>query len=296
MQEKWADAIDLQLRVKEGREKVLGPYHEDTILVGSILAEIYTELGELEEAEAAVLATKTGDEKRLGVVQEPTIRAARDLGILYLKLGLYQRAEGFLTTVKAMYEERFGLEHEETLGAMSNIAKVYQCQNWFEEAEKELLKSKEYMERVLGQDHKYTKITTNNLVQMYLEQGRIQEAMTIFLPKDQHCSANSVSLQQGCEDVDSEEMLKAAIKMTLQPDSDLSEEDQDDMLELERAIELSFRNDDDWWVIPLFWSIPGIISFRLTVNCLDDNFEFNPAFENDVFWLRVDLGDVGSYG
>lgn len=244
IQRRWAEAVEMFSEVKEGREKRSGVRDPLTIYPSSRIAEIYTEQGRLGEAEGILCQIKEWTEQSLGPSDPDTLKAIRDLGIMYLSNGKLPQARETMEECMKRSVYVLGPHHEETLGSMANLGEVYRRQGRFDQAEEILRKAKEKMDIVLGPEHPYTQTVTDILASTYLDQGKIGEAFTIRLlqrrprfPITDPSHPAQTPSPVGGDDDDEESLLNAALAMSLEPDSDIEEDEL-----IRRAIELSLED------------------------------------------------------
>lgn len=137
----------------EGREKVLGPEHPDTLTSVSNLGSVLGSLGKYEEAKAMHQRALEGSEKVLGPEHPNTLTSVSNLGSVLASLGKYEEAEAMHRRALDGYEKVLGPEHPNTLTIMHNLAHTWISQDKVQEALALMGKCVELRNRLLGPDH-----------------------------------------------------------------------------------------------------------------------------------------------
>jgi tetratricopeptide (TPR) repeat protein len=156
-------ALPLKRRALEGRERVLGPDHPDTLVSVNNLAGCLNELGDAAAAMPLYRRAVEGNERDLGPDHPDTLTCVSNLaggldalGDAAAALPLYRRAlEG--------RERGLGSDHPDTLVSLNNLAQCLQALGDAAAALALYHRALEGTERVLDPDHPTTLIIVNNL-------------------------------------------------------------------------------------------------------------------------------------
>ncbi|SJL08189.1 uncharacterized protein ARMOST_11552 [Armillaria ostoyae] len=178
-----AHADCLWIKVENIRQKTLvycesyfGRHHLNTLRSKSNLAQIYKELGQVEEAKVLEKETLKLCKEVLGECHSDTLRSMSGLAITYEMLGQLEEAEVLQKETLKLCKEVLGECHPDTLRSMSNLAIIYEMLGQLEKAEvlkKETLKLRK---EVLGECHPDTLTSMNNLAITYEKLGQLEKA------------------------------------------------------------------------------------------------------------------------
>ncbi|OBT60492.1 hypothetical protein VE03_10079 [Pseudogymnoascus sp. 23342-1-I1] len=138
-QGKYEEAEAMQRRALEGREKVLGVEHPDTLTsvsqLGSVLEKqgkyeeaeamnigwVLERRGKYEEAEAMHWRALEGSEKVLGAEHPNTLTSVSNVGLMLSRQGKYEEAEAMQRRALEGSGKVLGVEHPDTLAAMGQL-------------------------------------------------------------------------------------------------------------------------------------------------------------------------------
>jgi tetratricopeptide (TPR) repeat protein len=160
----------------EGREKVLGPEHPDTLASVNNLGSVLERQGKYEEAEAIHRRALEGREKVLGPEHPDTLSSVDNLGLILSRQGKYEEAEAIHRWALEGREKVLGPEHPDTLISIDNLGWVLERQGKYEEAEAMHWRALEAKEKVLGPEHPDTLTSVDNLGSVLERQGKYEEA------------------------------------------------------------------------------------------------------------------------
>jgi tetratricopeptide (TPR) repeat protein len=172
----YAAAEEISRDALDGREKVLGPEHPDTLTSVNNLGSVLERQGKYEEAEAMHRRALKGREKVLGLEHPDTLTSVNNLGLLLESQGKYEEAEAMHRRALEGYEKVLGLEHPDTLTSVSKLGSVLERQGKYEEAEAMHRRALEGREKVLGPEHPDTITSVNNLGSVLERQRKYGEA------------------------------------------------------------------------------------------------------------------------
>jgi tetratricopeptide (TPR) repeat protein len=147
----------------EGRIKVLGKEHPDTLMSMNDLASLLESQGKYDEAEPIYRQTLQLSEKVLGKEHPGTLTSINNLAFLLESQGKYDEAEPIYRQTLQLTQKVLGKEHPDTLISMNNLASLLVSQGKYDEAEPIYRQTLELSEKVLGKEHPDTLISMNNL-------------------------------------------------------------------------------------------------------------------------------------
>ncbi|KAL2812568.1 hypothetical protein BDW59DRAFT_38882 [Aspergillus cavernicola] len=178
-QGRWAEAQELEVELRDTRERILGEEHPHTLDSMSSLALVYSNQGKLEEA--VELFTKVMDtSQRILSPDHASIQTLRaNLAATYWKQGRWTEAEELQAKILKDRQQMLGDEHPSTLNSMLNLASIYRDQGSLEAAEELETKVLRERERMLGRDHPQTLAVMANLAITYHSRGDWKRAETL---------------------------------------------------------------------------------------------------------------------
>jgi Tfp pilus assembly protein PilF len=160
----------------EGREKVLGLEHPDTLTSVDNLGEALERQGKYEEAEAMHRQALEGREKVIGPEHPDTLTSVDNLGLVLEGQGKYEEAKAMHRRALEAREKVLGPEHPDTLTSVNNLGLVLERQGKYEEAEAMHRRDLKGSEKVLGPEHPDTLTSVSNLGLVLERQGKYEEA------------------------------------------------------------------------------------------------------------------------
>ena len=158
-------------------QRVLGPNHPDTPMIGRRLADAYLTAGLAAEAcpwFQWILADRVGV---LGPDHLATIGVRRDLGHALLAAKQFRDALTVLNGAAADYERIRGPDHPDTLGARDELAAAHRAAGQFDDAIRLYRRTLADREGVQGSRHPDTLTTRQHLADAYLAAGRPKNAL-----------------------------------------------------------------------------------------------------------------------
>jgi hypothetical protein len=159
----YAPARDLQQKVVQARERVLGPEHLQTLAARGDLASWTGEAGDAAAARDLFAGLLSVFERVLGPEHPYTLTARGDLARWTGEAGDAAAARDLFAALLSVFERVLGPEHPNTLTARANLA------YWTGEAGDAAAARDQYAvllpvrERVLGPEHPYTLTARGNL-------------------------------------------------------------------------------------------------------------------------------------
>ena len=172
----YDEAEQMNRRALDGRKKVLGKEHPDTLTSISNLALVLQDQGKYEQAEQMNRQALDAYEKVLGKEHPETMRSVNNLASVLQYQGKYEEAEQMNRRALNGYEKVLGKDHPFTLTSASGLASVLQDQGKYEQAKQMNRQALDAYEKVLGKEHPETMRSVNNLASVLQYQGKYEEA------------------------------------------------------------------------------------------------------------------------
>ena len=176
----YRESVELLLKAREIREKLLGPEHLEVARIDQVLADVYYYQGKYGKAEELYEKSLRIRERVLGEEHPDTAASYNNLAGVYESQGKYREAEELYEKSLRISERVLGEEHPDTAASYNNLAGVYESQGKYREAEELYEKSLRISERVLGEEHPYIAASYNNLAGVYELQGKYKMAIPYF--------------------------------------------------------------------------------------------------------------------
>ena len=173
------EAIALQIRVLEDRERTVGTADRETLTARNNLAASYTHAGRIDEAtelQSAVLADR---ENLLGPLHPETITTRNNLALTHNAAGRIDEAISLQERVLAERIDVMGADHPRTLISRNNLASSYAAAGHSEKAIPVFERALEDFERIHGSEDPNTLTTRSNLAGALNDVGRIDEAIPL---------------------------------------------------------------------------------------------------------------------
>ncbi|CAZ86084.1 unnamed protein product [Tuber melanosporum] len=197
---RYEEAENIFRRVLEGREKVLGSDHLDTLTSAHNLALVLGQLGRHNEAEKLnralvwildalgkydegertnkrVLDTR---QRVLGPGHPDTLSSLHKHGVMLQRLGRYAEAEKYYRHALEGREKKLGPEHPDTLSSVDGWVMVLLELGEYAGAEQPAQRAFEGYQKIWGPDHKSTLMAMGNLSSVLQGLGRYDEAETVL--------------------------------------------------------------------------------------------------------------------
>ena len=144
------------------------------------LADIYFEIGSVEQAEPFYKRSLAIREEVLGSVHPDTVASLNELAFLYKSQGLYSKAEPLYQRALEIREQTLGAEHPDTAISLNSLANLYESPSLSSKAEPLLQRALAINEKTLGPDHPITAISLTNLAILYKSQGLYSKAEPLY--------------------------------------------------------------------------------------------------------------------
>ena len=120
-QGKYEQAEQMNRRVLEGREKVLGPDHPDTLTSAYNLALVLKSQGKYEQAEQMYRWTLEGEEKALGPDHSGTLITVWSMATLYKRQRRFTEAKDAYERASTGLVKALGNEHPDTIECLKQM-------------------------------------------------------------------------------------------------------------------------------------------------------------------------------
>jgi tetratricopeptide (TPR) repeat protein len=179
-QKKYEAAEEIYRRAVEGREKVLGKEHTQTLDSVIDLGNAFYNQGKYKAAEEIYQRAAEGREKILGKEHTLTLDSVIDLGDALYSQGKYEAAEEIYRRAAEGREKVLGKEHAGTLISINNLGNALYYQGKYEAAEEVYRQAIEGREKVLGKEHAQTLNSVNRLGNALYNQGKHEAAEKIY--------------------------------------------------------------------------------------------------------------------
>ena len=176
----YLDAESLLQRALEGRERVLGPEHPDTLTSVDNLAVLLESTGDYVQAEPLYRRALEGYERVLGPEHPHTLASVNNLALLLESTGDYVQAEALYRRALEGRERVLGPEHPSTLVSVNNLAALLYSKGDYVQAEPLYRRALEGYERVLGPEHPDTLASVNNLAALLYSKGDYVQAEPLY--------------------------------------------------------------------------------------------------------------------
>jgi Tetratricopeptide repeat len=173
-------AIAVGESLVEGRERLLGHDHPDTLNSRNSLALAYQGAGRVAEAVLLYERTLTNRERLLGYDDPRTLTSRNNLATAYEAAGRTAEAIQLHERNLADSERQLGPSHPNTLASRNNLANVYLDAGRTAEAISLYERTQADREQLLGPDHPDTLASRGNLANAYLDAGRTAEAISLY--------------------------------------------------------------------------------------------------------------------
>ncbi len=177
-----AQAEALYRSAVEGRRRVLGPTHEDTLKSMNNLGLVYADELRLEEAEALQREVLQARIEIFGETDVQTMVSLNNLALVLGRKGDYAASAELHARELALSREVNGDDHPDTLISINNLAFVSARLGEVDKAEALFQEALDTSSRVMGPEHPDTLSLMFNLGRLYLEHGRLAEAASLLEP------------------------------------------------------------------------------------------------------------------
>eukprot|EP01038_Epipyxis_sp_PR26KG_P007535 gene7535-10268_t len=174
------EAEEMFRRALNGREKLLGPYHLNTVNTINNLAILLHNQDRQEEAEEMYRRAINGSLIALGQDHPDTLSAMNSFGKLLYNMRKLEEAEDMCRRAVNGREKILGPNDVKTIGSLGNLGKVLLALGQYDEAETILLKVLSFREKMYGLNDSKTYESVANLGSCYAAEGKLENAETMY--------------------------------------------------------------------------------------------------------------------
>jgi tetratricopeptide (TPR) repeat protein len=161
-------------------DRVLGPGHPDTLIVGEQLAGACLSAGRAADAVPWFQWVLTRRIRALGPDHTDTVESRRNLGHALVAAGQFDDAITVLDGTVGDYERVRGADHLDTLAARDELATAYQGAGQADVAIELRQRTLSHRERLQGGRHPDTMTTRQKLAEAYHADGRLKDALAQY--------------------------------------------------------------------------------------------------------------------
>lgn len=163
----YRESVELLLKAREIKEKLLGPEHLEVAWVDHELADAFYYQGKYGKAEELYERCLRIKESVLGEEHPDTAASYNNLAGVYESQGKYEKAEELYEKSLRIREGVLGEEHPDTATSYNNLAYVYERQGKYKLATLYYFKAYNIFLARLGTDHPHTQTVYNNLKYLF---------------------------------------------------------------------------------------------------------------------------------
>ncbi len=168
------------LRAVALQKSSLGENHKDTLIAMGLLARLYNQMGQHEDAEKLYL--EIIDKQNLGKHEDlrTKLTTFNNLASLYLSQSRYEEAENiYVETLQDSLRE-FGSEDVGALQAMQNLGAMYIAKGDYDRGATLLQKVLKSVRLVLGENHPQTLSVLHNYASLLVSKGEYEKAIPLM--------------------------------------------------------------------------------------------------------------------
>jgi len=187
-----AEAEPLLREAMDGRRRVLGENHVNTLISMNNYAALLLAEQKLEEAEPIFRDALEKSQIILGEDHPYTLSFMMNVGNVLRDKGALPDAEDIYRVTRQRRDQVLGSEHPETLAAVEALGAVLITRRSFDEAASLLNEALKVSRRTLGPDHHQTLRLMAQVGDLLMEQGRHNEAEPLLA--DLYLRASQVQL------------------------------------------------------------------------------------------------------
>ena len=176
----YQQALTLQEQALDGRRRVLGDDHPDTLSSMNDLAETRRNLGDLQSAHDLHEQTLTARRRVLGDDHPDTLHSMHSLAATRRNLGDLQGARQLFESTVTARRRVLGDHHPDTLGSMNRLAVIRRVLGDLQGAHELHEQTLAGYRPVLGDDHPDTLNSMNSLAETRRSLGDLQGAHDLF--------------------------------------------------------------------------------------------------------------------
>jgi tetratricopeptide (TPR) repeat protein len=167
-------------KMRELRERHLGPEHPEVATSLNDLAELYRTQGQYAQAGPLYQRALAIREKALGPEHPHVATSLNDLGELYHAQGQYAQARPLYQRALAIREKTLGPEHPHVATSLNDLAGLHYAQGRYAQAEALYQRALAILEKALGREHPHVAYSLSNLALLYYNQGQYTKAEPLY--------------------------------------------------------------------------------------------------------------------
>ncbi|KAH8807412.1 hypothetical protein F5884DRAFT_856993 [Xylogone sp. PMI_703] len=160
-----------------GRERLLGPDHEDTLLSFHWTSCTFYNLEQYDKALEYHTKALTGQEKVLGLDHKDTLRSYYRMGRTFYSLELYGKALEYHTKALIGEERVLGIDHKDTLLSYYWMGHTFYRLKQYDEALEYSQKDLSRQEKLLGLNHEDTLVSLYDMGCNFKQLGQYDKAL-----------------------------------------------------------------------------------------------------------------------
>ncbi len=172
------EALPLTEQALAVLKKVLEADDENVSQVLLTMANIYSDMGDINKAESIYLRSLEIKEKVLGKEHISTSFVLNNLGVLYKDKGDYAKAEAFYLRALAIREKTLEPNHLLIASVLNNLAGLSKAKGDVNKAELFYKRVLEIRENALGPNHPDVATVLNNLANLYSDVAKVEPLYT----------------------------------------------------------------------------------------------------------------------
>jgi tetratricopeptide (TPR) repeat protein/predicted Ser/Thr protein kinase len=176
VQDKYAEAEEIDNRALEISRRVLGPENPVTLKCTSAVVKLYLAQHKAAQTEALAKQALEISRRVLGPEHPDTLHAAGNLAASYAGQGKYAQDAALLAPVLEISRRVLGPEHPETLDYMRGLSYAYVMQGKAAQADEMDQQLLQILRRDLGPEHPVTLTALYNVTAGDLREGKNAEA------------------------------------------------------------------------------------------------------------------------
>jgi len=176
----YGNALEMQKKSCEIREKLFGYDSEFTAKNYNVLGVVYDEKGEYKKALPLYEKALKIREEVLGENHPDTAGSYNNLAGLYKSKGEYDKSLPLYEKALKIREKVLGENHPGTAVSYNNLAALYASKGEYDKALPLYEKALTIKEEVLGENHPDTATSYNNLALLYESKGEYDKALPLY--------------------------------------------------------------------------------------------------------------------
>ncbi len=185
---KLAEAEPFCIEAMEGRRRVLGDEHPDTLESIDRMGNLLQSQGKLNEAEPYHREALAGQRRVLGDQHDETLRTIMNMGSRLLRQNKLDEAEPYFREAVAGYRRMLHPRHPSLTMTIHGLGTLLQRQGKLKEAEPFLREALEVYSS-FGEDHGGALVLMNDYGWLLYNMGREDEAAELYLTALERCRA-----------------------------------------------------------------------------------------------------------